>query len=116
MANLFFLKQGDTFPNIEAILSNSEDEAVDLTGCTVLFRMSEIGDGNLLIEKSATVVTPQTGSDMGKVSAEFENGDTDIIGDYRVEWKVTFPNGKIATFLRGEGSVFNRVIIEEILD
>lgn len=115
MANNFYLKKGDTYPNIETILSDGNGP-VSLTGSTVLFRMSVANTGNLMVEKPATIVTPQTGGDIGKVWAEFEEGDTDIPGTYRVEWRVTFPSGKVATFPRGETAIFNQVIITEAVD
>lgn len=111
----FYLKKNDTAPAIETILSDING-AVDLTGCTVLFRMSEAGAGNLMVEKAATIVVPQAGADKGKCYAEFEAEDTAVIGEYRVEWKVTFSDGKVATFPRGEGDLFNKIIIQEIVD
>jgi hypothetical protein len=115
MASTFYLKKGDTYPNIETILADGNGP-VNLTGCTVLFRMSVANTGNLMIEKAATIVTPQSGGDVGKCYAEFEAGDTDELGEYRVEWVVTFPNTKSATFPRGEGDIFNKVIIQQIVD
>lgn len=115
MANTFYLKKGDTYPNIETILSDGGGP-VNLSGCTVLFRMSVANTGNLMVEKNATVVTPQTGVDIGRCYAEFAPEDTEELGEYRVEWRVTFPNGKKATFPRGEGTIFNKVIIQNIVD
>jgi hypothetical protein len=115
MANIFYLKSGDTFPNIETILSDSNGP-VNLTGSVVLFRMSVANTGNLLIEQPATIVIPQAGADVGKCYYEFVDGDTDILGTYRVEWHVTFGNGKVATFPRGSGTTFNQVIIQEVVD
>ncbi len=112
--NIFFLKRQDTFPNIETILSD-ENGPVNLAGSTVLFRMSVANSGNLMVEKNATVVTPQSGVDIGRCFAEFVDGDTDELGTYRVEWRVTFPNGKRATFPRGAGTVFNEIKIQEIV-
>jgi hypothetical protein len=115
MANTFYLKQGDTYPNIETILSDSNGP-VNLAGATVLFRMSVANSGNLMVEKAATVVTPQSGVDIGKCYAEFVDADTAELGEYRVEWRVTFPNGKKATFPRGQADNFNKVIIQQIVD
>ncbi len=114
MANTFYLKVDDTYPNIEAILSDTNGP-VDLTGCDVTFRMSLPGVGNKFVEKAAVVVEPQTGADIGKVYAEFEDGDTDTPGTYNVEWKVVFPNTKIATFPRGTGTKFNEVVIQDVV-
>ena len=115
MANTFYLKRGDTFPNIETVLSDANGP-INLTGCSVLFRMSVANTGNLLIEESATIVTPQSGEDVGRCYYELQIGDTDILGTYRVEWLVTFANAKKATFPRGEGTLFNQVIIQEVVD
>lgn len=115
MANIFYLKRGDTHPNIETVLSDTNGP-INLSGCSVLFRMSVANTGNLMVEKAATIVTPQTGVDIGRCYAEFEDGDTDELGNYRVEWRVTFPNGKKATFPRGQTDNFNQVIIQDIVD
>ncbi len=111
MANEFYMKKGDTAPSIETILS-SAGNPVNLDGCTVLFRMSPAGTGNPLLERAATVVMPQTGADIGKVYFEWEDGDTDTTGTHDAEWRVTFTNGKKATFPRGSGEMFNKVIIQ----
>lgn len=116
MANTFYLKKGDTYPDIMTILSDN-DGPVDLTDCTITFRMSEPDTGNLMIEELATIVEPQTGGDIGKCYYSFTTGDTDIIGEYMVEWKVEFANGKIATFPRGTvDDIFNKVIIQAVVD
>lgn len=116
MANTFYLKRGDTYPDMVVQLLNEDDEPVNLTGATVLGRISEPSSGNLMIERAADVIT-QTGDDIGKISFEWEDGDSDILGTYRVEWRVTFSNGKIATFPRGSGAdLYNQLIIQEIVD
>ena len=111
MANDFFLKQGDTFPNLETILSD-ENGPVLLTGSVVTFRMGQ--KGVLFLEKLATIVTPQTGADIGKCYIEFETGETDIVGTYNVEWRVEFAGGKVATFPRSNSSSdFNKLVIKK---
>jgi len=112
--NIFYLKKNDTYPNVEATLSDV-DGPIDLTDCTVKFRMSLPALDDKFVEKDATVVMPQTGADVGKVYAEFVDGDTDTIGTYSVEWKVTFPNAKVATFPRGTGTSFNQIVIQEVV-
>ena len=113
MSQKFYLKKGDTYPNIETRLSTKEGP-VNLADCSITLRMSESGSGNLMIEKPATVVMPQEGDNIGKCYAEFEAGETDIVGTYRVEWRVVFPNDKVATFPRSEsGTDFNYVVIQQ---
>ena len=117
MANKFYLKKGDTYPDFLVQLLDEDDVPIDLTGATVLVKISEPGAGNLLISETATVVTPQTGNDIGKVFYVWQAGNTDIVGTYKAEWQVTFSNGKKATFPRGDNpDLFNEVIIQEVVD
>lgn len=121
MANIFYLKEGDTYPNISTQLSD-EVGPVNLTGCSVLFRMSQAETGNLMVEGTAVVLSQGVEANWGKCYYEWETGNTDIIGTYKAEWKVTFPNGKIATFPRGRvvtdinTEIYNQVIIEPVVD
>jgi hypothetical protein len=114
MPNTFYVKAGDTAPAIETILSDALGP-VDLTGCTVIFRMSPDGGGNPLLEESATIVTPQTGADKGKVNYQWQTGDTDTPSTNKAEWKVTFPDGTIATFPRGSGDLYDIVEIQDVV-
>lgn len=109
---IFYLKKGDTFPRIEAILSDAQG-AIDLTGCTVLFRCSIAGGGNDLLEEPAVILDQSINANKGHVYYEWQDGDTDEVGTHNCEWRVTFPNGKKATFPRGSGDSFNRVIIQD---
>lgn len=116
MANIFYLKKGDTYPNLVVTLSD-ENGAVNLTDCVITFRMSQPSSGNLMLEKSATILNQEVPANVGKCYVVFEDGDTDVVATYRVEWRVLFSNGKIATFPRGEGAtIFNQIIIQEIVD
>lgn len=116
--NTFYLKVGDTYPNIETILKNGDGNPIDLTGATVRFRMSVAGGGNLMLEEDATLVTPQTGTDIGRVYYTWDTDDVAIAGTYQAEWIVTFSSGKIATFPRGvtNGTDFNLVVIEPVVN
>ena len=55
----------------------------------------------------------QAGATLGKVTFAWQAGDTDTIGEHNVEWRVTFPSGKKATFPRGTGVIFNKVVIQD---
>lgn len=115
MANEFYLKKGDTSPNLETILSD-EAGAVNLTDATVVLHMSLSGESTPIISKTATVVMPQTGSNTGRCYVAWVDGDTNVTGTYKAEWKVTFANGKIATFPRSKSpSDFNKIIIQKVV-
>ncbi|MFN6965236.1 MAG: hypothetical protein ACK4S4_15930 [Pyrinomonadaceae bacterium] len=112
MPNTFYLKKGDTSPAIETILSDANGP-VDLTGATVVLRMSPDGGGNPMLVATATVVTPQTGEDLGKVTYDWQEGDTDFVGTHKAEWRVTFANGKKATWPRGSADTFDLIVIQD---
>lgn len=116
MANITYLKKGDTYPPLYTTLSD-ELGPVNLTGATILFRMSQPQTGNLMIERAATAMNQSISDNIGRVYFTWVSGDTDVIGLYRVEWRVTFASGKVATFPRG-GTVenFNYVDIKESVD
>lgn len=115
MANEFYLKKGDTSPNLETTLSN-EAGPVNLTDSTIVFHMSLSGTTTPVISKNATIVMPQTGNNVGRCYITWADGDTDITGTYKAEWKVTFGDGKIATFPRSKSPAdFNKVIIQKVV-
>lgn len=112
MADIFYLKKGDTYPAIEVQLTDGEGTPVNLTGASVNFRCSVVGTGNLFIDASATV----TDAALGKVSYQWQTGDTDIVGSYQMEWRVTFSDLTIATFPRGANVQFNTLIVQQDVD
>ena len=106
------LKRGDTRHAIRAILKDSSGSPVDLTDCSVSFRMAPLG-------RSATVSRAVDIHDAlaGEVWVVFAPGETDISGGYyRAEFRVVYGDGRRETFpndgyikiqilsaLRGEG-------------
>jgi hypothetical protein len=95
----FQIKRGDTLPSVEATLSD-QDGAVSLTGATVemsLYRRptDPKGTGVLVFTKAAVVVNASTGA----VRYDWSAGDTDIAGNYYVEFIMTVvATGKKMTF------------------
>ena len=106
------LKRGDTRHAIRAILKDSSGSPVDLTDCSVSFRMAPLG-------RSAVVNREVDIHDTagGEVWVVWSPGETDISGGYyRAEFRVTYGDGRKETFpndgyisiqilsdLRGEG-------------
>lgn len=88
----FAIRAGDRFPSIQATLSQ-EQTAVDLTGATVALRWRP-REGVTVVEKAASVVDAAA----GVVKYDWAAGDTDTPGEYLAVFRVTFPNGKRATF------------------
>lgn len=91
MANEFYIKQNDTAPSIQEILSLN-GTVIDLTGCTVRFHMKVL-DGVIKIDQPATVVDAVNGI----VQYDWDAGDTDTVDNFFREWEITLPSGRIMT-------------------
>ena len=89
-----FWKQNDTAPAIAEQLFDGTGAAVVLTGASVKFMMWAPGDAVVKVNATATITDAAT----GKVSYTPIAADTNTIGDYLVEWQVTFSGGAIETF------------------
>lgn len=94
MATDFFLKVGDTLPSIQATLQDANGDAVDITGSSVTFIMTNKSTGVTAVEAVATIVTPGG----GVVRYDWQDGDTDIAGPYKAEWEVEFAPNQVETF------------------
>lgn len=89
----FWIKQNDTAPVLDAILKDSDDVVVDVTGASIRFIMSAI-DGTIKVNDTGTVIDGAA----GHVRYEWVAADTDTTGTYIAEWEVTYPNSTIETF------------------
>lgn len=99
------LRQNDVGSPIEATLEftndDGEQEAKDLTGAAVRFKMRPLEGGDLIVDAEAEV--DQTGPEpenptRGMVHYEPVAGDVDTPGRYIGEWQVTFSGGEIQTY------------------
>lgn len=98
MGNTFYVKKGDTAQTIRTRLKDDNGE-VNLTACTVLIQFRTKGASTLTLEKTATVDSDQT-ANTGEVYYTFVSGDYSslVVGEYQVEWKVTFPDSTVRNF------------------
>lgn len=94
MTDTAYLKQNDTSPTLDAILTDANGTVVDVTDATVRFHMLKIGATTLKIDAAASVIDGAA----GHVRYALQNGDTDTPGTYKAEYQVTFPDGSIETF------------------
>jgi len=90
----FFMKQNDTSPDLQVTLKDGDNNAVDVTGATIVFSMSDIGGVVKVSEQSVTSVTEASGI----VKYTWASGDTDTPGTYKGEFEVTFVSGAIQTY------------------
>lgn len=93
MAVDFYIKRGDTYPPIQATLSDASGSAINLTGASVLFKMRLRDTGAIIVSAAATIVTAASGI----VSYAWDAADTAVAGEYLAEWEVTLSSGRIVT-------------------
>ena len=87
------MNTGDLSPSIVATLQNSDGSIFNLTGCSVVFQMSQ--QGQILFSHAATV-TNATG---GIVQYNWQESDTlDVFGVCTGIFIVTLPGGATQTF------------------
>lgn len=87
----FNIKQNDRLPKLRANLA-IDGVALDLTSCTVAFKMRLCGASTLKVNAAATVVGVPT---TGVVEYTWAAGDTDTPGRYDAEFEVTVSGGQI---------------------
>lgn len=94
MTDTAYLKQNDTSPTLDAILTDANGNVVDVTGAGVRFHMQRVGETSLKIDAAGSVVDGAA----GHVRYTLQEGDTDTPGSYKAEYEVTFLDGTIETF------------------
>ena len=87
-----YIKKGDRYPLLTATLQTEDGTAIDLTGGSVVFRMST-QHGKNLVNTAATVVTAASGI----VRYDWAAGDTDVVGKFRGEFVATLASGRAVT-------------------
>lgn len=85
------IKQGDTRHAIRATLKTLEGVPIDLSGATIIFKMSNRHVGTV-IEREAVYEID------GKVHFVFQGGETEIARMFDAEFEVTYTDGRVETF------------------
>jgi hypothetical protein len=93
MAQRIYVKAGDAGSTLEQTLKR-DGSAVDLTGASVRFIMSESPTSTPKVDAAATIVDASA----GKVRYTWQASDLDAPGRYIAEWQVTFAGGAIETY------------------
>lgn len=86
----FYIKRGDRLPVLIRTLKFSDGVAIDLTGCTVRWKMVEQKSREVVVDAVATI----TSATEGKVEYAWQTPDTDAEGHFDGEWRVQYPDGK----------------------
>jgi hypothetical protein len=104
----FVIKRNDSYPSLEASLTDENGAPVNVTGAQVQFVFSEAvavdGDraigcathapGETIFSKAGVI---QDGAG-GVVRYDWINGDTAAVGRFFGEFKVTFPGSRVRSF------------------
>lgn len=91
----FVIKSGDRLPAITGQLLDGDGNPIDLTGATVSWVMRGVDDDELEVDALGTIdVDPTT----GRVAYFWAAADTDTVGTYIGEWRVTFSDTRQQTF------------------
>lgn len=102
----FLIKKGDTLPHLRMALA-VDGVPLDLTDCTVNFKMRPADGGTLLVSEDATIIGLPTD---GVVEYAWIDGiDTVTPGRYDAEWTVFTPDGTVTV----PSSGFVRVVVTE---
>ena len=91
---MFYIKQNDTAPSIQATLKDADGIAVSLAGATVSFKMRKQGSATAKVNAAATIVN----SAEGIVKYNWIAADTNTVGTYQAEFQVTYANATVETF------------------
>ncbi len=94
MAEKIKLVQGDSLPQIQAVIQDESGVAVEITGATCLLKFRRVGDTVIL----ATLTGAVTNGATGAVVFIFGNNDLNVdAGDYEGEIEITFSNSSKQT-------------------
>lgn len=83
------IKKGDTSPAIQETLA----AAGDLEGASAIFAMRNAA-GVIIIEADAEI----TSVDDKTISYQWNEGETDTVGKYQAEFRITYADGLVETF------------------
>jgi hypothetical protein len=110
MAASFYIKQNDTAPSIQAVLTDSNGRAKSMVGgASVRFNMSKEDGTNVISGGIGSFIVPLS---KGIVAYEWAAGDTADAGIYNAEFEITYTSGQVETF---PNNSYIKVIVKEEL-
>ena len=91
----FYVGEGDTKADLQVVLLDGNNTAVDVTSATIVFSMLQLRSKRLLVDRSAvTIVTAASGI----VKYLWGATDLDQPGDYEGKFEVVFSDSSIQSF------------------
>ena len=102
--------KGDTY-SLDVTITNTSDEPIDLTGCTVFFtvkRNLQDTDAQAIINKTVTSFTSPT---TGDVSFTLLAADVDYVGEFYYDVKIKAVSGIITSVINDKFILLDHVTI-----
>ena len=109
------MKKGDTGPSLLKQCQDEDGAGLDLTGATATFSM-RAGSSLIIDHRPAVIFVGQLPNGLvvtqadGWIEYVWQSGDTNTVGVYESEFKITFSDGTIET-VPNEG--FEQITINE---
>ena len=95
MAASFYIKQNDTAPSLQAVLTDSNGRVKSMADASLVrFHMRDENSNALVTNGVGTVIN----HNKGIVAYEWQTGDTANTGIHSAEFQITYNSGKIETF------------------
>lgn len=98
---IYHVKQNDTKEPLASTLTDSNGNAVVLTGATVVFHMRIFGAATSKVSAAATIVS----ATLGQVKYTWTGTDLDTPGEYEGEFQVAFSDATIQSFPNAGGLI-----------
>lgn len=105
---VWYQTKGDRRTAIAATLRKPDGEVVDLTGCTVTFRMVKASDDTVKINSAAATVDD---AEEGDVSYSWAAADVDTAAEYYAWWIVTRTSDSKTDRYPPEGKRFKVIVV-----
>ena len=90
----FHITQNDTLPVFEVEIVDTSRDPRSLVGASARFHMWDKRTRQVKVDRPATITNPTT----RRVVYAWQQGDTDVFGDYEAEVEITYSDGAIRTF------------------
>lgn len=89
----FYIKRGDRLPTLARQLKWQDETPIDLTGCTVTWKMVDKKTRAVKVNAAATIVSAAE----GRVEYDWQVVDTNAAGHFEGEWQITYPDARRLT-------------------
>ena len=87
MAEVFYIKKGDTAPSVEATLKRADNTPIDLSDASSInFHMGALDEAAVIVDAEA-----------GTVRYDWQASDTEAAGVFEAEFKITWGDGREQT-------------------